>query len=49
MPVPLPEAEVLLTPPDYDEVILSARAKVTAVRGPGGRASAAPAGVPCRS
>ena len=36
MPVPLPETEVLLTPPDYDEVILSARAKVTAVCGPDG-------------
>lgn len=38
MPVPLPHDDVLLEPPDHDEVVTAARAKVSAVAGEAGLA-----------
>ena len=35
MPVPLPTTEVNLHPPDHDEVVITARACVSALRGDG--------------
>jgi len=38
VPVPIPDADVLREPPDHDEVVIAARAKVSAVAGEAGLA-----------